>query len=83
MTIEEWWKELDKAWTAIQAMMGVYLKPHEIEEAVKAKEERKSYPVYNALNELWWRLPDVPDTRSIPGFFQLCDLCSEYLGEEE
>lgn len=29
------------------------------------------------LESIWEDLPDRPDTRALPGFFNLCDACSE------
>ena len=34
------------------------------------------------LNETWFGIPESHDSRSLDGFFILCDLCSEWDGDE-
>lgn len=42
---------------------------------------RDGRKIYNILQETWYGLPESSQVRSLPGFYPLCDLCSEYEGE--
>lgn len=76
--ISEWWEAVDKHWGNLGKMMGDYLNNAELDLVEQAKLNKNGPVMHKFLNETWWRLPDKPWIRKIPGFFVLCDLCSEY-----
>ena len=57
---------------------GSYLKP--VERAEKAKVERDGNTLYALFNDTWFGMPESMASREVPGFFVLCDLCSDYYG---
>jgi len=52
-----------------------------LENARKFKEERDGGKLCSLFNTVWFGMPESSDVRSIPGFFVLCDLCSEWEGD--
>lgn len=52
-------------------------------QALIFKEQRQSGPLYDILSETYWGMPESMSSRTVAGFHVLCDLCSEYTGEEE
>lgn len=45
--------------------------------------DRDHRNAWQVLQAIWEDLPDRSDTRSLPGFFNLCDACSEIWVFEE
>lgn len=43
----------------------------------EAVERRDAEAASRLLSETWWGIPENSEVRSEPGFFLLCDLCSE------
>lgn len=50
--------------------------------AVICKEMRDAIPLITIFNETWFGVPESMASRGEPGFFVLCDCCSEYEPEE-
>lgn len=49
---------------------------------LSALKEKDYDTVHSVLNETWFGLPESVQVRRLPGFYALCDLCSEYGIEE-
>lgn len=43
---------------------------------------RDAAGVFDMLNAAWYGLPESLESRQVPGFHVLCDLCSEYEADE-
>lgn len=48
----------------------------------QAKDDEDVDILYLIFNKTWWEMPESDIIRNLPGFFVLCDLCSEY-GQDE
>ena len=46
------------------------------------RESRNTIEMFNILNETWFGIPESIDSRSLIGFFELCDLCSDLEDED-
>jgi len=81
-TIEEWWFLVDDMWNPLFSIIGRF-NPKDQAKAEKARKKRKATDLYVILNRAWAAAPDSGSIHSIKGWGRLCDLCSDFPGEEE
>lgn len=78
MTIEspdDWWFLLKKYKKEIQELVDrFYPKDCEIDIFIESEDNETMLEI---LNETWTRAPDLLEVSTIPGWDELCDLCSE------
>lgn len=81
-TLPEWWFLVDHHWDNLISIVGRYC-PERRAQAMSGKENRNAYDVYTAMNHAWFNAPDNSIIHSIPGWGQLCDLCSDFPANKE
>lgn len=81
-TIEEWWFLVDDMWNPLFSIVGRFL-PRKQAAAYKARNDRKAGDLYLILQQTWAAAPDSGSIHDIKGWGRLCDLCSDFPGEEE
>ena len=76
---EEWWALVDGNWEDLLSILSRFTQPtdKEITEILQTKKNRDGYKLCRYLNDAWAKAPDKQWIRDIPGWFDLCDLCSE------
>jgi hypothetical protein len=75
-TPEEWWSLVDKEWDNLLGIMQRYITVPS-EEITKAKEQKQHTKLIKYFNDAWFNAPDAIRIHTIPGWYALCDLCSE------
>lgn len=76
-TSADWWYIVETKWDQLLNILKNYLSPNDIEDAEKAKIKRNWETLHHYFEEAWWHAPDNRSIHYIPGWFDLCDLCSE------
>lgn len=76
-TPEEWWALLDKYNRQLYRLVFVHNMSN-VDRYDQAVLDRDHAVAALMLQGTWSNLPDHKSTRSLPGFSQLCTLCSEY-----
>jgi hypothetical protein len=92
-TPKDWWELVDAEWVNLSTLIERFTPtPYEktIDElvreikgktslvrAIEMKENRDWEGLHSIFQNTWGYAPDVPGLDSIPGWLDLCDLCSE------
>lgn len=73
---DEWWQAVDKNWDNLKSIIIRFAGQELLKQAEKQRTEKDS-KLSTLFNDVWFRAPDQGWIRDIPGWFVLCDLCSE------
>lgn len=60
-----------------KAIVDSGINPSPVEEFDRAIASNDHNALIRLLNQTWFGIPESYDSRELPGFFPLCDLCSE------
>lgn len=73
----DWWNLVNESKEQLADIIHEFAEDLEgdFEEAIIDRDKLK---VFNILSEAWNNAPDNPMIHSIPGWGNLCDLCSEF-----
>jgi hypothetical protein len=75
-TEEEYRRLVDLYWKDLVYLAHRFSK-HTEREMLKLKEKDDLEGLSRIFHKIWWGMPDQEWVRIEPGFFVLCDLCSE------
>lgn len=73
----DWWDGLGSQWGNIQLILGRFVSNEEEESAKQAYKDRDEVEMLRVLNNAWWNASDDSSIHEIPGWGDMCDLCSE------
>ncbi len=74
LSVEDYWMCADMIREEIKAMAEMVNISDDIDKLI---DNRLSNGFVRVINRIWFALPDRLETRSIWGFIDMCDLCSE------
>ena len=92
-TKDEWWQFVEENWTELLSILHKFLPVynrerisregkveeinHTMVEEIKVLKNNKDSHLARYFSAAWMAAPDRPGIRNIPGWFVMCDLCSE------
>ena len=72
----DWWHNVDETWEQLKDILNRFLGDEDILQADKLKTDRDPQ-LAQTFSKAWFAAPDNGSIYSIPGWNELCDLCSE------
>lgn len=76
-TPEDWWKLVETQWPKLHRILCNFVPVEELGKAESAKANKNWASLWTCFQHAWFAAPDSPEIHSIPGWGDLCDLCSE------
>jgi len=79
--LDEWWFLVTHYWGDLLGFLQ-RLGPEKLVGAKRAFENKEARNMHGYLHKAWEALPDHPSIHAMPGFYSLCDLCSDFPYED-
>ena len=76
-TPEDWWLIVENNWEYLCKICYAFLPEINRQLLEKTKKEKDELFLLRCFEDAWWNAPDSPKIHDIPGWNNLCDLCSE------
>jgi hypothetical protein len=77
-TPDDWWELVEQEWHDLRKTLIMFLDKSQVEDAKRYIENKNHSSLHTLFEEAWYQAPDDGAIHFIPGWGNLCDLCSEF-----
>ena len=77
-TPDDWWELVENEWFDLRKILIRFLDISQVYDAGRYIKSKNYSSLHNLFEEAWYQAPDNPEIHDIPGWGNLCDLCSEF-----